>query len=86
MICGAIVLHNPAKPIFIGLPCFFPAAHIIYFSINVGVTMPAQLNYCQIFKILTACFCKKKQISRGRHLNFMWNYLIRSGNSFMLSA
>ena len=50
MICGAIVLHNPAKPIFIGLPCFFPAAHIIYFSINVGVTMPAHANYCQIFK------------------------------------
>lgn len=50
MFCGAIVLHNLVKPIFVGLSCFFPAAHIIYFSINVGVRMLACVNYCQIFK------------------------------------
>ena len=52
MICGAIVLHNLVKPILVGLPCFFPDAHILYLSINVGVTMPAYVNYCQIFTLL----------------------------------
>jgi len=52
MFCGAIVLHNIVKPIFVGLPCFFPDAHIIYSFIKVGVTMPVQVNFCQIFMIL----------------------------------
>ena len=54
MFCGAIVLHNIVKPIFVGLPCFFPDAHIIYSFIKVGVTMPVQVNFCQIFMILMA--------------------------------
>ena len=79
MICGAIISHNFVKPIFVGLTCFSPAAHIIYLSINVGVTMPAQVNYCQIFKVLKVdklmiCYIStiyKKETHKSTSLNLL---------------